>query len=195
MSLTSLSDVPSKTARASAVADRLFSPRLRVAQIDDPVLGEPRMQRDIEKTGKHPREHTRRSGDRSGIELSVANDAQPALALGDQHAAVRQEREAPWMRQSRRHGDDADRKLRGEECVRQRRWRRRRSRRLRRRHRAKQRTTQTDDARIDPNAEPTRKVSIVTHCDSTRVVHWLASARTPPACFLMAASPADAYRA
>ena len=59
---------------------------LRVAQIDDLVLGEPRMQRDVEKTGEHAREHVRCSGDRRRIELAVANDSQPTLALGDQDA-------------------------------------------------------------------------------------------------------------
>src|SRR6185436_13057510 len=46
----------------------------------------------------------RDAGDRVGRERASAHDAQPARAFGDEHAPVRQERDAPGMRQS--PGDD-----------------------------------------------------------------------------------------
>jgi hypothetical protein len=95
------------------------------------VLGEARVQRNVEKTRQRPSEYARRSSDRSRIELSAANDTQATLALRDQDVAIREERHAPRMRQASRHRDDTNRKLRREERMRQRWRRRRRPRRLR----------------------------------------------------------------
>ena len=70
--------------------------------------------------------HRRHAGDRLRIEHAVADDPQAALALGDEHVAVGQERQAPGMGQTGRDDADADLVERGFERLRQRRqgWRR-----------------------------------------------------------------------
>ncbi len=77
------------------------------------------MQRDVEQTAKHAREDLGHAVNRRWIEQAVANHAQTALALGDEHRAIGKKREAPRMRQSSRNGHDANRRLATEEGLRQ----------------------------------------------------------------------------
>src|SRR4026208_2223295 len=95
--------------------------RLRVGQIDEAILRERRMQRDVEQTAKHTREDFGDAGNRCWIEHAVADDAQTALALGGEHRSIGKKREAPRMRESSRHWHDANWRLATEERLRQ--WR------------------------------------------------------------------------
>ena len=67
------------------------------------VLGELRMQHDIEKAAERDGFHSGHAGDRLWIEDAVADDAEPSRALGDQHGPVGQKRQAPWIDQILRH--------------------------------------------------------------------------------------------
>ena len=89
--------------RALAVLDGLG-----VGEVDQTVVGEPRMQRDVHEAAVAVGPHTRHAGNRRRIEYAVADDAEPAGPFGDQHAAVREKRDAPWMRQPSGHDADAD---------------------------------------------------------------------------------------
>jgi hypothetical protein len=51
------------------------------------------VQRNVVQAFQRPIEHLRNAGNRLGVEHAVAHDAEPARALGDQDAAIRQERE------------------------------------------------------------------------------------------------------
>ena len=77
------------------------SHRLGVGPVDHPVLGEARRHRDVEEAALAAGEDLGQAGHRLG-ELPVGgDDAEPAGPLGDQVAAVRQEREAPGMLEAR----------------------------------------------------------------------------------------------
>ena len=106
MSLTSVSaDPPSHRPRATAVVDGIAGlspdllPGLRVGEVDQPVLCEPRMQRDVEQTAE------RCSGCRigsAGKPESGVGSRTPLrmtcilpLRPGHQHVATRHERDAP----------------------------------------------------------------------------------------------------
>ena len=54
-----------------------------------------------------PREHLGNAGRRVGQELAVANDAQPAVALGHQHVAAGQEGDRPGMNEAVGYGRHA----------------------------------------------------------------------------------------
>ena len=49
--------------------------RLRVGQVDEPVVGKARMQRDVHEAAVAVGSHPRHAGNRMRIELSVADDA------------------------------------------------------------------------------------------------------------------------
>ena len=79
--------------------------RFVVRDVDPLVLRKAGMERDVHQAGhRAAREDWRRAFDRTGIEHAVAHDAQPAHALGDQEAPVREKCEAPRMGQP--SGDD-----------------------------------------------------------------------------------------
>src|SRR6185312_2064116 len=96
---------------------------------------------------KHTREDFGDAGNRCWIEHAVADDAQTALALGDEHRSIGKKREAPRMRESSRHWHDANWRLATEERLRQWRCRRRRTRRLpfKRRNRRDQRNHEENE--------------------------------------------------
>ena len=81
---------------------RAFRDRLRIGEVDEPVVGVARMDRDVHHPGA-PGAHVRlgHAGDRLRIEHAVADDPQPPPELGDQDVAVRQERERPGVREPR----------------------------------------------------------------------------------------------
>ena len=84
---------------------------LREAQVHEPVGGERRRQRNVEQPALPAREHARHARKGRRKLPVLADDAQASLALGDEHAAVGQEREAPRVRQAPRDHDGADRRV------------------------------------------------------------------------------------
>ena len=102
MSFTSVSALPSKRPRAMRDRPALLVERLGVRQIDEPVLRELRMERDVH-VAMHGSGQSRlsgpvrcrRAGDRLRIEHAVSNHPQAAGALGDEHGAVRKKRQRP----------------------------------------------------------------------------------------------------
>ena len=78
---------------------------LGVGEVDQPIVGEPRMERDVHEAAVAVRPHAGHAGDRRRIEDAVADDADPAGPFGDQHAPVRQEGDGPRVRET--PGDDA----------------------------------------------------------------------------------------
>src|SRR4030095_44491 len=80
--------------------------RLGVREIDQPVLCEARMERDVEQTAKASREHLGQRSDRRRVEHAVLDLTQSSWALCDKHAAIREEGDAPRMIESL--GDDRD---------------------------------------------------------------------------------------
>ena len=81
---------------------------LRVGQVDELVLRELRMDGDFEQPALPDREHLGRPGHRLRVERAAADDPQLSRLLGDEHVAVRQEREAPRRRQALEHRHDAN---------------------------------------------------------------------------------------
>ena len=69
--------------------------RLRVGQVDQAVLDELRMQRDIEQAAESRCQHLRHRPDRRRVQHAVLDLAQPPRALGDEHAPIGKERDAP----------------------------------------------------------------------------------------------------
>ena len=68
----------------------------RVGEVDVAVVGEVRMNRDLHHPGKAAgKDVVRHAGDGLVHQHAVANQAQVAAALGDQHVALGQERERP----------------------------------------------------------------------------------------------------
>ena len=117
-------------ARASAVRAAAVR-RLGVAEIDGAVLREAAIDERRRCRPPWPDANTRGTPASGGDELAVARgDAQPAGPLGDQHVAVRQERQRPGMRKPADHG--LDRELAGRRLERLRGGVRRRQREQRR---------------------------------------------------------------
>ena len=81
---------------------------LRVSQVHELVLRELRVDGDFEQPALPDREHLGRPGHRRRVERAAADDAQLPGLLGDEHVAVRQEREAPRRRQPLEHRHDAN---------------------------------------------------------------------------------------
>ena len=94
---------PRQGGRAAAVVVPLG-----VGEIDQPVVGEVRMERHVHQAAVAVVPHFRHAGNGARVELVIANQAQPAVALDNQHSAVRQERDAPGVRQPAGHDADAD---------------------------------------------------------------------------------------
>ena len=98
----------------------------RIRQVDEAVLREAGMQRNLEQAALPHGVNLRDPGDRLRIERSVAHDSQAADLLGHEHVAVRQERQAPWKRESSHDGHHANRlrdRLHLLRCGRRRQWR------------------------------------------------------------------------
>ncbi len=96
----------------AAPADRgrravTFGVRLGVAEVDQPVRREVRVRDHVEEPALALREHLGHSGHRIGQEPAVTHDTEPALALGHEHVAVRQERHGPGGHEPVGDRDDA----------------------------------------------------------------------------------------
>ena len=80
-----------------------------VGEVDQFVLGEARVEHDIHQPAEPKRLRLRHAGDRLRVEHAVADDPKLAGAqLGDEHAAIREEREAPGLGELLGHDHDAD---------------------------------------------------------------------------------------
>ena len=89
---------------ALEVFERIPRLRLGVGEVDQPVLGEPRVQRDVHQPRvDSPGVDLGHARDRLGVEHAVADDAQASCPLRDQDVPVRQDRERP------RPGESGDR--------------------------------------------------------------------------------------
>jgi hypothetical protein len=75
----------------------LFGTGLRVGEVNQAVLNEARMQRDIEKAAQASGQHRRKRSDRCGVEHAVSNHAEPAGSLGDEHPAIGKKSNSPRM--------------------------------------------------------------------------------------------------
>ena len=73
------------------------------------------MEGDVHETAVAIRSDGWHAGDGVRVEHSVANHAESAGTLGDQHASVGKERDGPWMREPVGHDGDADLVLLG--CI------------------------------------------------------------------------------
>ena len=81
----------------------------RVRDVDQLVVGELGMQRDIHQSALSKRGDGRQAFYRSRFKFEIlADHAQSACSLGHQHAAIGQKRQAPWMLQTRGELRDAD---------------------------------------------------------------------------------------
>ena len=107
-SRTSASAPPSSLARAQRRCALAVADRLGVGEVDEVIVGEPRMEGDIHQTAVAVGPDRRHARNRLRVEHAVANDTEPAGPLGDQHAAVGKERDGPRMRESPGHDADAD---------------------------------------------------------------------------------------
>ena len=80
-----------------------------IGPVDPAVLRVLRMYRHLEQATLASGDDLRQAFDRFRIEFEIlANDAQPAFALGHQHAAVGQEGHGPRVLQAAHEGDDAE---------------------------------------------------------------------------------------
>ena len=82
--------------------------RLRVRQVEQVILGEFRMEHDVEQAAQRQGFHGGHAGDWLGIEHAVLDQAKPSRTLGDQHAPIGQEREAPRIDEILRDQAHAD---------------------------------------------------------------------------------------
>ena len=110
--------VPARDRGAGAAVARLGE-----AQVHEAVLGERRRQRDAEQAALAAGAHARHAAHRPPRLAVLLDEQQLSRALGDEHAAVGQEREPPRVIESARDLDDGERSVDGR--------RRRRLRRLR----------------------------------------------------------------
>ena len=81
----------------------------RERQVDQAVACEVRVQRDVEQPTLAMRRDRRHAGDRFGVQPAVGEQPQSTRALGDQDAAVGQERHAPRVLEALGEGHDAER--------------------------------------------------------------------------------------
>src|SRR5215211_7273666 len=86
---------------------------LGVGEIDEAVLGEARIQCDVQQTTLASRLYLRYPPERLGDPAAPVYDPQPSRPLGDEHTAVRQKLEGPGMLEAASHGLDAHDALRG----------------------------------------------------------------------------------
>ena len=94
--------------RATAVLFAVL-PGFGVAPVDQLILLEGRIERDVEQAALLPRVDRGEAGHRLRHLLAVgADDAQPSRPLGDEHLAVGQEREAPRVDEPFGHRHDVE---------------------------------------------------------------------------------------
>ena len=98
-----LQPAPREGRRAAAVGVTLG-----VGHVDEPVVGELGVEGDVHQAAVAVGPHLGQARDGLRVEDVVTNHAQPAVPLGDEHAAVGHERDGPGMRQPPRHHADAD---------------------------------------------------------------------------------------
>src|SRR6266581_1179273 len=82
--------------------------RFCVREIDEPVLREFRMQRNIHQSAIAIGSHLRHARDWLRIQGSVAENTQPSSPLCDQHSSIGKERDRPRMRQASRQNRDSN---------------------------------------------------------------------------------------
>jgi hypothetical protein len=82
--------------------------RLAVGEIEPAVLGEARMERDVHEAREPHRVDLRHPGHRRRVEDAVADDAQAAGTLGDEHVPVGQPQHRPWVDEAVGDLDDAN---------------------------------------------------------------------------------------
>src|SRR5439155_26409555 len=82
--------------------------RFCVGEIDEPVLRELRMQRNIHQSAIAIGSHLRHARDWLRIQRSVAENTQPSSPLRDQHSSIGKERDRPRMRQASRQNRDSN---------------------------------------------------------------------------------------
>ena len=87
--------------------------RFVVREVDQLVLGEPRVQHDVHQTLQAGRPHRRHARDGIRIEHAVTNDPQTARTLGHEDRAVGQKRDRPGLVEVLRHYDQAQTALFG----------------------------------------------------------------------------------
>src|SRR4030095_11333454 len=80
----------------------------RISQIQQSVFSESWMKGNFEKSAKSRYAYLRNSRNRQWIEDSAANDAKPPRSFGDEHVAIRQERDTPRIGKAGRDGADTD---------------------------------------------------------------------------------------
>ena len=98
-----LEPAPREGRRAAAVVVPLG-----VGHVDQPVVGELGVEGDVHQAAVAVGPHLGQARDGLRVELIVPHHAQPAVPLGDEHAAVGHERDGPGVRQPSRHHADAD---------------------------------------------------------------------------------------
>ena len=95
--------------RGGHLAFALFGNVLGVGEIDEMVLREVGMRQDFHQPGQAHGVHRGNARDGIRIELAVAHHAELAVALGHQHVAVGQPRQAPGVPQAGGDGGGFDR--------------------------------------------------------------------------------------
>jgi len=100
--------VPARAADRGGRMSRILSTGLRVREVDQAILREVRVQRDVHQAAETNCPYLGQTGDRRGIEHAFANYAQPSAALRYQHVAAGNKCESPGMIEPFRHNGDAD---------------------------------------------------------------------------------------
>ncbi len=98
-----LEPAPRKRRGAHAVSDRLG-----VGQVDETVVGEAGMQRDIHEPAIAVGPHRGQAGYGSRIQMAVAHDAESTGPLGHQHLAFGWKRDSPGVGEPISYDGDAD---------------------------------------------------------------------------------------
>src|SRR5690606_19299234 len=78
-------------------------------EIHEPVLLECRAQRQIEQAALAARRNLRHTFERRGNRAACVDRSQTTGALADEHRAIRQQSETPWMLETLRDRDDIER--------------------------------------------------------------------------------------
>ena len=106
----SLEPAPRERRCAHAVSDGLG-----IGEVDEAIVGKPGMEGHIHEAAVAVGPDLWHAGDGLRVKHSAANDAEATGPLGNQHVAVGEEREGPWMREPLGHDADADLVLLG--CI------------------------------------------------------------------------------
>src|SRR5262249_37561243 len=79
--------------------------RLVVCEVDQLVLAEARVQREVHQTSESLLLHLRYAGDWIGIEHAIADDTQASGPLCNKYSAIRKERHTPRLVEALRHNE------------------------------------------------------------------------------------------